>query len=373
MQLRRVAALLAVAILIASVPFTASAAQATTVVPATLVTTGVTFADLTCVTFPSASVGYAAASDGTIVRTTNGGATWADVKTGGGQAFVGIAFWDAASGIAVTSDRQVWGTATGTSWSQINPDITANAGGTPQIKVNDVDSVPGTTDRAALAAGDPITFDENWYGEQLWLTWGSGAVYWGSQPVYESKSYLWDPEYGDTAWVGEGEFFDVDFVDGSNGWAVGADYYSVTTTSTIVRTTNGGQNWSKQCLGSGATLQAVSFASTLVGVTTSADGRAFYTTDGGASWTAGASGVTVSLNGVVMLDALNGYAVGNGGTVIKTTNGGVTWGPEVSGTTQDLLAVTAVNSTTAVAVGRAGTVVLLGATTDTTGPTMTSL
>ncbi|MGB4593307.1 MAG: cell wall-binding repeat-containing protein, partial [Coriobacteriia bacterium] len=42
-------------------------------------------------------------------------------------------------------------------------------------------------------------------------------------------------------------------------------------------------------------------------------------------------------------------------------------------TTQDLLAVTAVNSTTAVAVGRAGTVVLLGATTDTTGPTMTSL
>ncbi|MHB8706446.1 MAG: OmpL47-type beta-barrel domain-containing protein, partial [Coriobacteriia bacterium] len=371
--IRRTAALVAVAMLVVSVPFAATAAPQT----AAIAPMAIPIVDLKAVTFPSSSVGYAAGALGTIVKTTDGGSSWAAVRSGDSLDFTGLAFWSTTSGIAVTSGRQVWGTIDGgASWTLRNPDVTAYASGTPQIRVNGVAAVPGTSSWASLVGGDPnggdpLNSDQIFNGETVGHTEQPPApegTYW--YPWYEVKPYFIDPTSPEMGSVGEGEFFGIDFVSSTHGWAVGADYYSAITTSSIAATVDGGYTWTRRYLGAAVTLKAVSFASTGVGVTTSSDGRVFHTSDGGTTWAEGSSGTVVSLNGVAMIDTATGYAVGNGGTVIKTTNGGATWAPEVSGTTNDLLAVTAIG-TVVVAVGRAGTVIRLGA--DTTGPTMTSL
>ena len=56
---------------------------------------GVTMSDLKCVTFVNASVGYAAGSAGTVVKTTDGGTTWAVVRSGDSLDLTGVTFWNA--------------------------------------------------------------------------------------------------------------------------------------------------------------------------------------------------------------------------------------------------------------------------------------
>ena len=132
--------------------------------------------------------------------------------------------------------------------------------GAADIRVNGVAAVPGTSDWASLIAGDPDTTDGTWYGEQVWhseaMSPPPGAMWWLYQN--EFTDYTWYDEFGAPSQVGEGEFFGIDFVDGSNGWVVGADYYSGVTTSSIAVTHDGGIGWTRQYLGRAVTLRAVS-------------------------------------------------------------------------------------------------------------------
>ena len=77
----------------------------------------------------------------------------------------------------------------------------------------------------------------------------------------------------------------VSFIDSETGWAIG-------NLGTILKTTNGGENWINQT-----------------------------------------SGTTQYLIGVSFTDANNGTAVGSGGTILRTTDGGDNWVSQSSGTT----------------------------------------
>jgi len=80
------------------------------------------------------------------------------------------------------------------------------------------------------------------------------------------------------------------------------------------------------------------------------------TTDGGSNWTKlSVSGTTKGLYGSCCIDSTTWYAVGEKGTIIKTSNN-LQWSTRFSGTTQDLKSVYFVNKDTGYVVGNKGTI-----------------
>src|SRR5215211_4895648 len=108
---------------------------------------------------------------------------------------------------------------------------------------------------------------------------------------------------------------------------------------TIVRTTDGGNNWTIQSSGTTQTLWAVSFTDSSNGTAVGEGGTILRTTDGGNTWGSHASGTTLQLRGVSFTDPTNGTSVGEGGTILRTTDGGNSWLPQSSGTLNNLFGV----------------------------------
>ena len=108
------------------------------------------------------------------------------------------------------------------------------------------------------------------------------------------------------------------FTDNNTGTVVGND-------GVILRTTDGGQNWTPQTSGTINQLRAVWFADANTGTVVGDLGTILRTTDGGQNWVSQTSGVSELLLGVSFTDPSNGTAVGQLGTIVKTTDGGQTW------------------------------------------------
>ena len=68
-------------------------------------------------------------------------------------------------------------------------------------------------------------------------------------------------------------------------------------------------------------------------------GTIIRTTNGGTNWTSQSSGTLEWLLGVSFTDANNGWAVGDHGVILRTTNGGTSWTSQTSGTSNGLSGV----------------------------------
>jgi photosystem II stability/assembly factor-like uncharacterized protein len=119
---------------------------------------------------------------------------------------------------------------------------------------------------------------------------------------------------------------------------------------TILRTTNGGQSWSKQLSKTNAALNSVFFTDKNIGTVVGAN-TILRTTNGGATWQ---QSPNVYLNSVYFADNNTGWAVGERGLILKTTDGGLTWTKLVSGASRSLLAVQFIDSETGLIVGECG-------------------
>ncbi len=111
-------------------------------------------------------------------------------------------------------------------------------------------------------------------------------------------------------------FESVAFIDSLHGWAAGGN---------VMRyTTNGGTSWlAPQMIPSLGAL-SIAFGSLNVGVAVGVGGQIIRTTDGGANWTMVVSSVSASLMGVTYVDSLNAVAVGNN-RIFRSTDGGQSW------------------------------------------------
>jgi len=143
-------------------------------------------------------------------------------------------------------------------------------------------------------------------------------------------------------------------VDAQTGYAVGAVFLSGNVIGLIKKTINGGGAWSSQTLGAPRYLCSVHFpldAST--GYAVGDSGAILKTTDEGATWVSQTSGTTELLRSVHFpVDALTGYSVGYG--IRKTTNGGANWVYQAYG---DLYSIHfPVDALTGYAVGSGGTI-----------------
>ncbi|MBC8043306.1 MAG: T9SS type A sorting domain-containing protein, partial [Rhizobacter sp.] len=91
---------------------------------------------------------------------------------------------------------------------------------------------------------------------------------------------------------------------------------------TILRSADGGANWTSVSGGTNANLLSVVMASETLGYISGAGGTILITTDGGTSWTAQSSGTGDTLNSIVVLPNGTGVGVGNNGTAVITNTGG---------------------------------------------------
>jgi photosystem II stability/assembly factor-like uncharacterized protein len=110
---------------------------------------------------------------------------------------------------------------------------------------------------------------------------------------------------------------------------------------TILKTTNGGLNWTSQQIGTSENLNSVHF----IGQTGYAVGGAnnisviLRTTNGGMNWESQSIAGTNRLNSVFMTNSVTAYAVGNYGKILRTTNGGTNWNVQNINTINDLSSI----------------------------------
>ena len=174
---------------------------------------------------------------------------------------------------------------------------------------------------------------------------------------------------GGTTWTAQSSglgsysyLYSVAFANASDGWAVGyrGPPDSLTVTSIILATTDGGDTWSPQ--GSGTTDFGLESVACADATHAWAVGDAILaTTDGGATWNVQAPGTPQGtadvLTGVTCADASHAWAVGcdertGVGIILTTTDGGVTWSCQSANEAAgSLTAVTCADATHVWAVG----------------------
>ncbi|MGH7150715.1 MAG: WD40/YVTN/BNR-like repeat-containing protein, partial [Planctomycetota bacterium] len=104
------------------------------------------------------------------------------------------------------------------------------------------------------------------------------------------------------------DLMDVTFVTPSTVVAVGPN-------GTVLRSVNGGANWTATVLPGAPDLEAVAFAGPLNGLVVGAGGVAVRYAAG--AWIPAPTGTTADLHGVALASPTAGYAVGDGGIVLS--------------------------------------------------------
>ena len=93
----------------------------------------------------------------------------------------------------------------------------------------------------------------------------------------------------------------------------------------IIKSTDGGLTWTKEFIGPANTrITSISFPTPLIGYTAGEKGRVLKTTDGGNNWSLLSTGTTTDFGAVYFTSKDTGF-VGGDQILLKTVNGGATW------------------------------------------------
>lgn len=113
-------------------------------------------------------------------------------------------------------------------------------------------------------------------------------------------------------------------MDSNNGWAAGSGYNSTEDYGygIILKTTTGGNNWSKNIIRFAPGLDDIHFIDLNTGWAVDSYSTILTTRDGGNTWNRQASGANTVFRSVHFLDASTGWVVGSNGIILKTTSGG---------------------------------------------------
>ncbi|MGB2868765.1 MAG: YCF48-related protein [Bacteroidota bacterium] len=262
----------------------------TTAPPATLyewetIASGTT-ADLGSIQFPDANVGfisgYSAATGSFVLKSTDGGSTWAKSPAISNRFLSALAFTSATTGFLVGDSGYVFKTTDGGStWN-------------------------------SRKAGSAL----------LW------AVQFPSANIgYAAGNFsLAKTTDGGTSWnvlATDKDGVGLSFINDSVGIVVGAAIYS---------TGNGGVSWNTTPIPAGAFLTSVRHASASVVYVTDHAGNVMKSTNGGGSWAMYSTGVTSALRSVWTMDTSHVLVCGDNGVIRVSSNGGSTWHSETTPT-----------------------------------------
>ncbi len=235
--------------------------------------------------FLDEEVGIIGGSEGGLLKTNNGGATWNPVFYSPGEHFFSVKFLDPQTIMAGSSSGTLWlSFDEGSNW------------GTYTINLGSI------TDFHALDYSNVIVTNES--GKIIRTTDGG---------------FNWDEVYNDPSAVLTG----IDFPTETRGWACGY-------LGQILFTDNGGMTWDLQYADDHNQFEDVHFTSPDEGwvVSSSFTDTIWHTTDGGESWFSTKLPISSFWHSVSFNDPDTGWVAGGGagyGIILRTNNGGVDW------------------------------------------------
>jgi len=119
----------------------------------------------------------------------------------------------------------------------------------------------------------------------------------------------------------------------------------------MLKTTNGGVNWTALNAGTSEMINSVFFFNENTGIICCNSGVIKRTIDGGANWNSSASGTTSHLYAISFSNNNNGICCGSSGTLLWTTNSGVNWSVAVEGFLSSYYGIHMVDANTGYAAG----------------------
>jgi photosystem II stability/assembly factor-like uncharacterized protein len=295
---------------------------------------------LSSVWFTNANTGYAVGDAGTIIKTNNGGSNWTIGTSGTNYHLTSVFFTGADTGYAVGLGGTILKTIdAGTTWDSLSSGIVYYllsvhfADASTGFAVGQSGTILKTSNGGALWTNQsqPITYD---YNSVYFINADTGYIGGGDMPDPEDETIggILNTNNGGTLWTEtsrENEALtSVYFTNANTGYAVGYwEYYGHNGYpnphgTVIIKTTNGGANWTEQTSGISNALYSVYFINADTGYAVGDSGTIIKTTNGGELWTKQTSGTSKYLTSVFFVNSDTGYAVGAGGIILKTTNGG---------------------------------------------------
>ena len=264
---------------------------------------GVAQATLNSIWFFDSREGMAIADDGSSVRSSDGGKTWAAAESDTyswyrlqflGDGSVGWLISQRGT-IARSVDR-------GRTWTMPPSATSASLSGVTDFHF--VDALHGW----AVAP----------YGSGVGTVFSSvdGGLNW--QAVASTRSTQ--------------GFYAIRFADAAHGVTVGPS-------GVAMITADGGTTWAPRSTGAFGQLFSVAFADASTAVAVGEGGVIVRSADAGQTWQPVASPTTRTLNSVRFVSARTGHAVGNEGTLLLTRDGGATWSVVPTGAKAGLGAV----------------------------------
>ncbi|MBX7042226.1 MAG: T9SS type A sorting domain-containing protein [Ignavibacteria bacterium] len=219
---------------------------------------------------------------GKILRTYNGGGNWITVNSDTMIQYWGLQFVNSSTGFAAGSFGKIIRTVNkGDNWTTLNTGVTSA-----------LDGLCFLDDNTGYAGGSNV----------IMKTTNSGETWTLQQGIFSSFETA-------TAIV---------FRDQNTG-------YYATNAGRIVKTTNGGGNWSEVYFNSGVAVWGLSFTDDNTGFGCRSDGTVLRTTDAGNSWGVQNTPLSENLYEMDFPDSQTGYIGAWSGKVLKTTNGGLTF------------------------------------------------
>ncbi|MBS1517437.1 MAG: T9SS type A sorting domain-containing protein [Bacteroidetes bacterium] len=290
------------------------------------------------VSFADEQTGWAVGNSGTVIRTTDGGDTWTQQYAGTNFNLIDVHFINNLTGWIAGHNGTVRKTTNGgTSW------FTQTTGNLDNIfEIRFIDSETGYLSGDAgifrtTNGGDvwSVSLNEPWVYSVDFINAYTGwaGVRFGKIYKTINGGNTWTPQNSGTG----ATYYSMKFINENTGWAVG-DY------NTIIKTTNSGINWSTQISGVANSLAKFSRIDTYdeagnICWIAGFEGTLLKTENGGANWETYFSSIPLyaDLWSVYFTDDMTGWTAGSGGSIYKTTNGGNQWKISGQGIVNDLL------------------------------------
>lgn len=220
----------------------------------------------------NSTTGYICTRIGNILKTTNGGAQWNLQYTLPGGDFLSVKFANSNTGFAVGYPGLIVKTTNaGTTWEQ---QVSGTSSFLYDVGILSADTVFATTTGYTLL----YTVD--------------GGSSWNQRAVpFEIQTFA------------------ITFTDANTGYAAGIGMY---------KTTNRGVNWT--VLTYLSTFFGMYFLDSYTGYGVMSTGQILRTSNGGSNWSIQSSGVSTSLISVCFVNNTTGFTVGANGVILRTTD-----------------------------------------------------
>ena len=262
--------------------------------------------DLNTVYFLDNKRGWVGGDNGFLIRTEDGGRTWAKQPVQTTAAINDIYFRDKDAGFLIAGNAIFATRDNGLRWSEVRRFLPAEFDGA-DIELY---SVRFSSKKKGWVVGS-VSKRDRVIDSILVYTDDAGET-WQRQ---RAPSRL--------------ELIHIDFANDKRGWIAGA-------AGTILATVDGGQTWTRQESGSTVTIFHIDFRSEKRGLAVGERGTILRTSDGGGIWSPVALKTRATILNVQFLSDDNGWAVGRGGTILRTDDAGLSWVEQESGTKQNL-------------------------------------